>query len=40
VTPGSSSTSYSHYSVLAGIEDAYGLSLLGGAATANPIPVP
>ena len=29
-----------HYSVLAGIEDAYGLSLLGGAATANPIPVP
>jgi acid phosphatase len=40
VTPGSSSTSYSHYSVLAGIEDAYGLSLLGGAATAAPIPVP
>jgi hypothetical protein len=40
VTPGSSGTSYSHYSVLAGIEDAYGLSLLGGAATANPIPVP
>ncbi len=40
VTPGSSSTSYSHYSVLAGIEDAYGLSLLGGAATATPIPVP
>ena len=40
VTPGSDGTSYSHYSVLAGIEDAYGLSLLGGAATANPIPVP
>ncbi len=40
VTPGSSGTSYSHYSVLAGIEDAYGLSLLGGAATASPIPVP
>ena len=40
VTPGSDATSYSHYSVLAGIEDAYGLSLLGGAATANPIPVP
>ena len=40
VTPGSDSTSYSHYSVLAGIENAYGLSLLGGAATANPIPVP
>ena len=39
-TPGSDGTSYSHYSVLAGIEDAYGLSLLGGAATANPIPVP
>jgi phosphatidylinositol-3-phosphatase len=40
VTPGSDGASYSHYSVLAGIEDAYGLSLLGGAATANPIPVP
>jgi hypothetical protein len=40
VTPGSSGTTYSHYSVLAGIEDAYGLPLLGGAATANPIPVP
>jgi len=40
VTPGSTGTGYSHYSVLAGIEDAYGLSLLGGAATANPLPVP
>ena len=40
VTPGSDGTSYSHYSVLAGIEDAYGLPLLGGAATANPLPVP
>jgi phosphatidylinositol-3-phosphatase len=40
VAPGSDSTSYSHYSVLAGIENAYGLSLLGGAASANPIPVP
>lgn len=40
VTPGSDGTSYSHYSVLAGIEDAYGLSPLGGAASANPIPVP
>lgn len=40
VTPGSDGTSYSHYSVLAGIENAYGLSLLGGAATAPPIPVP
>jgi len=40
VTPGSDASSYSHYSVLAGIEDAYGLPLLGGAATANPIPVP
>ena len=40
VTPGSDSTSYSHYSVLAGIEDAYGLAPLGGAATANPIPIP
>jgi acid phosphatase len=40
VTSGSDATSYSHYSVLAGIEDAYGLSLLGSAATANPVPVP
>jgi phosphatidylinositol-3-phosphatase len=40
VTPGSDGTSYSHYSVLAGIEDAYGLPLLGGAATATPLPVP
>jgi phosphatidylinositol-3-phosphatase len=40
VTPGSDGTGYSHYSVLAGIEKAYGLSLLGGAATASPIPVP
>jgi hypothetical protein len=40
VTPRSDATSYSHYSVLAGIEDAYGLSLLGGAATVNPVPVP
>jgi phosphatidylinositol-3-phosphatase len=40
VTPGSSSIAYSHYSVLAAIEDAYGLPLLGGAATANPLPVP
>lgn len=40
VAPGSTGTSYSHYSVLAGIENAYGLPLLGGAATANPIPVP
>jgi phosphatidylinositol-3-phosphatase len=40
VTPGSDGTGYSHYSVLAGIENAYGLPLLGGAAAANPIPVP
>jgi hypothetical protein len=40
VTPGTSSTSYSHYSVLAAIEDAYGLPLLGGAASANPLPWP
>ena len=40
VTPGSDGTGYSHYSVLAGIENAYGLSLLGGAATASPVPVP
>lgn len=40
VTPGSTSTPYSHYSVLAAIEDAYGLPLLGGAGTANPLPLP
>jgi len=40
VTPGSSTAAYSHYSVLAAIEDAYGLPLLGGAATASPLPVP
>ena len=40
VTPGSDGTSYSHYSVLAGIENACGLSLLGGVATASPGPVP
>jgi len=40
VTPGSNSTSYTHYSVLAGIENAYGLPLLGGGATANRLPVP
>ena len=40
VTPGSDGTSYSHYSVLAGIENAYGLSLLGASASANLIPVP
>ena len=40
VAPGTDGTGYSHYSVLAGIEDAYGLPLLGGAATASPLPVP
>ena len=40
VTPGSTSTPYSHYSVLAAIEDAYGLPLLGAAGTANPLPLP
>jgi acid phosphatase len=40
VTPGSNGTAYSHYSVLAAVEDAYGLPLLGGAATASPLPVP
>jgi acid phosphatase len=40
VTPGSAAAAYSHYSVLAAIEDAYGLPLLGGAATATPLPLP
>jgi len=40
VTPGQDSTQYSHYSVLAGVEDRYGLPLLAGAATANPVPLP
>jgi acid phosphatase len=37
VTPGQDSTQYSHYSVLAGIENLYGLPLLANAATANPV---
>jgi acid phosphatase len=40
VTPGSSTAAYTHYSVLAAIEDAYGLPLLGGAAAATPLPLP
>jgi hypothetical protein len=40
VTPGQDPAQYSHYSVLAGIEDLYGLPLLAGAATANPVPLP
>jgi phosphoesterase family protein len=32
-------TPYTHYSVLAAIESGYGLSLLGGAQTATPIPL-
>lgn len=40
VTPGQDSTTYSHYSVLAGIEKLYGLPLLAGAATATPVPLP
>ncbi len=40
VAPGPDGTGYSHCSVLAGLEDAYGLSLLGGAAMANPLPAP
>lgn len=39
LTPRTDAGSYTHYSVLAAIEDAYGLSLLGGAAAANPIPL-
>lgn len=40
VAAGQDSTQYSHYSVLAGIEDAYGLALLGNAASATPLPLP
>lgn len=40
ITPGQDSTKYSHYSVLAGIEDLYALPLLAGATTANPLPLP
>jgi hypothetical protein len=40
VTPGQDATQYSHYSVLAGVEDRYGLPLLGNAGTANPVVLP
>jgi phosphatidylinositol-3-phosphatase len=40
VTPGQDSTQYSHYSVLAGIEELYGLPRLASAANANPVPLP
>jgi phosphatidylinositol-3-phosphatase len=40
VTPGQISTQMSHYSLLAGIEDAYGLPLLGAAGTAAPVTFP
>jgi hypothetical protein len=40
VASGQDSTQYNHYSVLAGIEDAYGLALLGNAASATPLPLP
>ena len=40
VTPGQDATTYSHYSVLAGIEKLYGLPLLAGAATVSAVPLP
>jgi hypothetical protein len=40
IPPGQDAAQYSHYSVLAGIEDLYGLPLLANAATANPLPLP
>jgi phosphatidylinositol-3-phosphatase len=40
IPPAQDSTQYSHYSVLAGIENRYGLPLLANAATANPVPLP
>lgn len=40
VSPGSDSGQYSHYSVLAGIENLYRLPLLGQASSARPLPLP
>ena len=40
VPAGQNSTLFTHYSVLAGIEKKYGLTLLGNAATASPVPLP
>jgi hypothetical protein len=40
VTGGANATPMSEYSILAGIEDAYGLPLLGNAATASPVILP
>jgi hypothetical protein len=40
VTPGQDSAPYSHYSVLAGIENLYGLPLLASAASASPLTFP
>jgi hypothetical protein len=40
ISPGQDPVQYSHYSVLAGIENLYALPLLAGAATANPLPLP
>jgi hypothetical protein len=40
VPAGTSSTLFTHYSVLAGIEKRYGLTRLGGAASASPVPLP
>jgi phosphatidylinositol-3-phosphatase len=39
VSPGTDMASYDHYSLLAGIEDAYGLARLGNAASATPLPI-
>ncbi len=40
VTGGANATPMNQYSILAGIEDAYGLPLLGNAATASPVILP
>jgi hypothetical protein len=40
VPAGQNSTVFTHYSVLAGIEKKYGLTRLGHAATASPVPLP
>jgi hypothetical protein len=39
VTPRVITTTYNHYSLLAGIEAKYGLARLGAAASAAPLPL-
>jgi phosphatidylinositol-3-phosphatase len=39
ISPSVDATVYTHYSLLAGIEDSYGLARLNGAANASPLPL-